>query len=79
VTAAVTEAIGAANLISYESQLNLLLPRYPQVMLCLYDLNQFRGDLLIDIMKTHPQVLMGHTVLDNLYYIAPDELAATRR
>lgn len=79
VTWAVTEVIGAANLISYESELNRFMPRYPQVILCLYDLDRFRGDLLLDIMRTHPKVLMGSTVLENLYYIEPDELAATHR
>jgi hypothetical protein len=75
-TWAVTEIIGAANLISYESEINRFLPRHPQVILCLYDLDRFPGDLLLDIMRTHPKVLMGSTVLENLYYIAPDELAA---
>jgi hypothetical protein len=36
-TSAVTEVIGAANLVSYESELNRFVPRSPQVMLCLYD------------------------------------------
>lgn len=38
-------------------------------MLCLYDLDRFRGDLIVDIMRTHPKVLMGSTVLENLYYV----------
>lgn len=73
-----TQVIGAANLIHYECELNRFPPRYPLVLLCLYSLDHFRGDLLVDILKTHPKVLMGSTVLDNLYYIPPDELAATR-
>lgn len=77
-TWAVTEVIGAANLIRYESELNRFVPRYPQVLLCLYDLDRFGGDLLVDIMKTHPKVLMGSTVLENLYYVPPDETAASR-
>lgn len=70
------EIIGPVNLISYESELNRFVPRYPQVMLCLYDLDRFRGDLLVDIMRTHPKVLMGSTVLENLYYVPPDQLTA---
>ena len=34
-TQAVTEAIRAANLIRYESELNRFVSRYPQVVLCL--------------------------------------------
>lgn len=48
-------------------------------MLCLYDLDRFRGDLIVDIMRTHPKVLMGSTVLENLYYVPPDQLVTTPR
>jgi hypothetical protein len=54
------------------------VPRYPLVLLCLYDLDQLRGDLFVDILRSHPKVLLGSTVLENLYYVPPDELAATR-
>jgi hypothetical protein len=77
-TCAVTTVIGAANLIRYEAELNRFVPRYPQVLLCLYDLDRCGGDLFIDIMRTHPMVLMGSTVLENLYYVPPDQLAASR-
>lgn len=76
-TWAVTEVIGGANLVRYESELNRFVPRYPVVMLCLYDLDRFGGDLLVDIMRTHPKVLMGSTVLENRYYVPPDQLAAS--
>jgi MEDS: MEthanogen/methylotroph, DcmR Sensory domain len=77
-TSAVAEIIGAANLVRYESELNRFIPRYPQVMMCLYDLDRFSGDLFVDIVKTHPKVLMGSTVLENLYYVTPDELVASQ-
>jgi hypothetical protein len=77
-TWAVTAVIGAANLLRYESELNRFVPRYPVVVLCLYDLDRFGGDLLVDIMKTHPKVLMGSTVLENPYYVPPDQLAVSR-
>lgn len=77
-TGAVIEVMGTSNLVRYESELNRFAPRHHQVLLCLYDLDQFRGDLLYDILKTHPRVLMGSTVLENLYYIPPDELVAGR-
>jgi hypothetical protein len=63
----------------YESELNRFLPRYPQVILCLYDLEHYGGEILVDILKTHPKVLMGETVLENLYYLEPDEFLASRK
>jgi hypothetical protein len=73
-TWAVQEVIGPANLIAYESELNRFAPRYPQVLLCLYDLEKFGGALLVDVVRTHPKVLMGTTVVENLYHVPPDQL-----
>jgi signal transduction histidine kinase/ActR/RegA family two-component response regulator len=64
----------ARDLVSYESELNRFLPRYPQVMLCLYDLDQFNGEVLIGILQTHPLVLLAGMVMENPYYIEPDKI-----
>lgn len=56
-TRAVIEVMGTANLVRYESELNRFAPRHRQVLLCPYDLDQVRGDLFFDILKTHPRVL----------------------
>lgn len=64
--------------LTYEAELNQFLPRYPQVIMCLYDLDHFAGEILMDILKTHPKVLMGGTVLENLYYMEPEEFLASR-
>jgi hypothetical protein len=45
----------------------------------LYDLNDFSGQLFVDIMRTHPKILLGSTVLENQYYVGPDEFLTTRR
>jgi hypothetical protein len=69
---------GLHDFLNYEAELNRFLPRYPQVIMCLYDLDRFSGQNLVDILKTHPKVLMGGTVLENLHYVEPDEFLATR-
>jgi hypothetical protein len=73
-----TELPDLHDFLTYEAELNRFLPRYPQVIMCLYDLDRFGGRVLVDILKTHPKVLMGSTILDNLYYLEPDEFLATR-
>jgi hypothetical protein len=70
---------GLDEFLTYEAELNRFLPHYPQVIMCLYDLDYFGGEILVDILKTHPKVLMGGTVLENLYYLEPDEFLASRR
>jgi signal transduction histidine kinase/ActR/RegA family two-component response regulator len=64
----------ARELVRYESELNRFLPHYPQVMLCLYDLDQFNGEVLIGILETHPLVLLAGMVMENPYYIEPDRI-----
>jgi hypothetical protein len=73
------ELPGLPDFLAYESELNRFVQRYPQVILCLYDLEHHSGEILVDILKTHPKVLMGGTVLENLYYLEPDEFLARRR
>jgi hypothetical protein len=72
------ELPGLYDFLTYEAELNRFLPRFPQVIMCLYDLDRFGGQVLVDILKTHPKVLMGGTVLENLHYLEPDEFLASR-
>jgi hypothetical protein len=67
-----------AELIGYESELNRIMSNLPQVNLCLYDLTRCSGDLIMDVLKTHPKALLGGMVLDNPYYLEPDEFLASR-
>jgi len=77
-TWAVRQMPGVEELVEYEARLNKFLPRYPQVILCLYELDRFNGEVLVDVLKTHPKVLLGGMVLDNPYYLEPDEFLASR-
>jgi hypothetical protein len=70
---------GVDELITYESQLNQFLPRYPQVILCLYDLERFSGNILMDVLKTHPKVLVGGMLVANPFYLHADEFLAGRQ
>jgi hypothetical protein len=67
-----------ADLIGYESELNRIMSSFPQVNLCLYDLTRCSGDLIMDVLKTHPKALLGGMVIDNPYYLEPDEFLASR-
>jgi hypothetical protein len=77
-TWALRQAPGVEELVIYESELNRFLPRYPQVILCLYDLERFSGEIIIDLLKTHPKVLLGSMVVENPHYLEPDEFLAVR-
>jgi hypothetical protein len=70
---------GIEELMDFESRLNQYMPRHPQVMLCLYELGRFGSETVVDVLKVHPKVLLGGLLIDNPYYIEPDEFLATRR
>jgi hypothetical protein len=61
-------------LLVLESEMNRYLPLYPQVIVCMYDLNRFGGSIVVDLLKTHSRVLMGGTIFENPYHRTPDEL-----
>ncbi len=58
----------------YEARATRFARAYPQVALCLYDLDKFRGDVIIPALKVHPKVLFGGMLLENPYYVDPDDL-----
>jgi hypothetical protein len=60
----------------YEAAVNQFAPRYAQAFLCLYDLERFGGGFLVDLLRTHPKLLMGGLLLENPHFRAPGELAA---
>jgi hypothetical protein len=64
---------GMHALLRYESELNRFTGRYPQVILCMYDLSQYSESIVVDLLKTHPLILLSGMALENPYYLAPDE------
>ena len=66
----------AREIVALDSEMNRFLPLFPQVILCLYDLERFGGDSIVDLLRTHPKVLVGKLVLENPYYLGPDEFLA---
>jgi len=72
-TWALRDAPGVEHLIGYESELNRVTCSSPVVVLCLYDLDRFGGEVVVNVVKTHPQVLIQGILVENPYYVGPDE------
>ncbi len=66
---------GSERLIEYETKLNDFLPGKPITALCQYDRRRFGADVLRDVLRTHPIVVVGLEVYENFYFIPPSELA----
>jgi hypothetical protein len=41
--------------------------------ICVYDLRKFRGDIVMDVMRTHPLVIVGGLLQENPFFVPPDE------
>jgi len=49
----------------YEAELNRFAPRYPQAIVCLYDLGHFGGGILLDLLRTHPKLVVSGQLVEN--------------
>ena len=67
------------DVIEFESRVNDVWRRHEDAVICTYHLGQFRGDEVIDIMRTHPMVIIGGVLQQNPFYIPPDEFLSEFR
>jgi hypothetical protein len=70
---------GVDDLLEYEIRLNYLLPRYADPLICTYDLARFGGGLVIDVLRTHPMVIIGGILQENPFFVPPDEFLSELR
>ena len=61
------------NLLEYEARLNHVLSNYDAPVICNYDLSKFGASLAIDIMRTHPLVIIGGVLQQNPFFVQPDD------
>jgi hypothetical protein len=67
---------GRAEFFRYEAVITQFARSSTQAYLCMYDLERFGGGIVVDLLRTHPKLLMGGLVLENPHYRPPDDLAA---
>lgn len=67
------------NLVEYEARLNFLLSKYDSPVICNYDLSKFGASVAIDIMRTHPVVIIGGLLRESPFFVAPDQFLRERR
>jgi len=64
---------GVDDLLEYETRINYVLPKYEDPVICTYDLTRVRSTVAMDIMRTHPVVIMGGLLHDNPFFVPPDQ------
>ena len=69
---------GRTEFFRYEAMLTDVVANLPPVILCLYDLERFGAEVLMDALRTHPMVVVDGMVHDNPYYVAPGKFLRGR-
>jgi len=64
---------GVDNLVEYEARLNYVLPKYNDPVICTYDLSKFSASVTMDILRTHPVVIIGGILQENPFFVPPDQ------
>jgi hypothetical protein len=65
---------GVTDIVEYESRLNYILPNYDDTVICTYDLGKFSASAVMDVLRTHPMVIIGEVMQENPFYTPPSEL-----
>ena len=60
--------------VEFETCVNYVSPKYDDPLICAYDLSKFSASVMIDVMRTHPVVLIGGVLQENPFFVPPDQL-----
>ncbi len=71
-----TKLPGVEKLIEYEAKLNYFLPQSRSTAVCLYDESKFTPEILLNVIRAHPKIILHDSICENPHYIPPDEFFA---
>jgi hypothetical protein len=61
------------DLVEFESRVNDVWRRHDDAVICTYDLAKFGGATVVDIMRTHPMIIVGGILQQNPFFVPPEE------
>ena len=70
---------GLEDFLEYETRVNYLAPKYDDVLCCIYNLARFNASVIMDVLRTHPMVIIGGIVQENPFFVPPDEFLCELR
>jgi hypothetical protein len=76
---ALVDLPGVDDLIEFETQVNHVVPKYGDPVICAYDLSKFNASTVMYALRTHPVVIIGGLLQENPFYVDPDELLVELR
>jgi len=69
-----SQVSGISPVLQFESILNLLVERHSAATLCMWDVHDMDGALIIDLVSTHPKVVVDGVWVSNPAYLSPRHL-----
>jgi hypothetical protein len=67
------------NLVEFESRVNDVWRRHDDAVICVYDLAKFNGDTVVDILRTHPMIIIGGILHQNPFFVPPEQFLSELR
>jgi MEDS: MEthanogen/methylotroph, DcmR Sensory domain len=61
------------DILEYKPRINYMLPKYDMTTVCTCDLAKFGAAIVMDVLRTHPRVIVGSILRENPLYVPPDE------
>jgi hypothetical protein len=66
-------------LLQYEANFNRCAPCHRDPVICTYDSSKHSGAFIIDVIRTHPMIIVGGIVQENPFYVEPEEFVRELR
>lgn len=60
-------------LVEFESRVNHVWRRHDDAVICTYHLAKFGADTVVDILRTHPMIIIGGILQHNPFFIPPEQ------
>ncbi len=73
-TPKITTIEGGDRLLEYEARVECLLETHPVTAVCQYNVDEFDGVTIMNVLKVHPLMLVKGTVIRNPFFIPPEQI-----
>jgi hypothetical protein len=60
------------DVVEFESRINEVWRRHDDAVICTYQLRKFGGDAVVDVMRTHPMIIIGGILQRNPFFVPPE-------
>jgi hypothetical protein len=67
------------DVVEFESRVNDVWSRHDDAVICTYHLGKFGGETVVDIMRTHPMIIIGGMLQRNPFFVPPEDFLRERR